>query len=87
MRGKFSDVDPEHWGREYWCNIKKEQMARMNHVNYGREPVDWYVCANQPSVKLLIIVTWDECHALVPGPNDKNEGEHGNKQDDDDEER
>ena len=64
-RGKFSDVYPEHWGKEYWRNRKTEQMALINRVNYGREPADQGtedrgVCVNYPSLKLLNIVTWDE---------------------------
>jgi hypothetical protein len=78
MRGKFSGVDPEYWGKGYWRNRETEQMALINHVKYDREPADQgiedrRIYLKYPIIKLLNIVTWDEWHALMLSPNDENE--------------
>ena len=78
-KGNFSDVDPEHWDKDYSWNRNTKWMALINRINAHREPADWEM-ANRGmfttylSVKLPNMVTWTEWYALVPRPNDQDEG-------------
>ena len=60
MMDKSHNVNPEHWGDEYWHNRNTEYMVLMNCVKYHRRPENLGMCTKYSDLKLLNVIILNE---------------------------